>query len=153
MQATCQSAFQFAGVQRRPGDVLTAEDLALTSRTVIDALRGQGLILLDGDTPAGAQGPDYGLLLAKYEALSARIERAEQTHAEEIDALKAALSGAVDAAVLKAMEAFTGPSIVIEQTITPPTDETRLAAIAAQTVEQGLEAYRSKPGPKPKRGL
>lgn len=143
MQATCQSAFQFAGVQRRPGDVLTAEDLALTSRSVIDAMRGQGLILLDGDIPGGqGQGPDYGLLLAKYEALEARVGRAETTHAEEIDALKAALPGAVDAAVVKAMEAFTGPTVAVENVI----NADLRSFVDAVPV-------RNKPGPKPKGGL
>lgn len=151
MQATCQSAFQFAGVQRRPGDVLTAEDLALTSRSVIDAMRGQGLILLDGDTPAGAQGPDYGLLLAKYEALSARIERAEQTHADDIDALKAALPGAVEAAVLKAMEAFTGP--VETETLAVDVSGVTTTAMAAATIAYDAASIRNKPGPKPKGGL
>lgn len=150
MQATCQSAFQFAGVQRRPGDVLTEEDLALTSRSVIDAMRGQGLILLDGDTPAGAQGPDYGLLLAKYEALDARIGRMEQTHAEDVDALKAALPGAVDAAVLKAMEAFTGPAV--ETTVIVP-EAVDLQPVTMQSVTDTAPTLRTKPGPKPKGGM
>lgn len=151
MQATCQSAFQFAGVQRRPGDVLTAEDLALTSRSVIDAMRGQGLILLDGDIPGGqGQGPDYGLLLAKYEALEARIGRAEETHAEEIDALKAALSGAVEAAVVKAMEAFTGPAV--ETTVIVP-EAVDLQPVTLQSVTDTAPTLRTKPGPKPKGGL
>lgn len=143
MQATCQSAFPFAGIDRRPGDVLTAEDLALTSRTVIDAMRGQGLILLDGDISGGqGQGPDYGLLLAKYEALEARIGRMEQTHVEEVDALKAALSGAVDAAVMKAVEAFTGPAETVDSVI-----DADLRSFADNV------PVRQKPGPKPKGGL
>lgn len=107
-QATVQGRFPFKGQDRLPGDVLTADDFAGVSQTVIDALISQRLIAFPKDDDG--QSPDYGLLLAKYEALSARIERAEQTHADDLDAMRLALPAAVEAAVIKAMEAFTAPA-------------------------------------------
>lgn len=54
LDAHVRASFPFAGVARKPGDVISPDDLATTTERVLSALSGQGLIVLlpEGSDPA-----------------------------------------------------------------------------------------------------
>lgn len=88
IEAIVQGRFPFGGKDRRPGEVITAEELATTSMAVRDALVSQKLIILRGD---GA--PGQGTTNADVAELAARIEAMSERLAEvgsKVDALATA---------------------------------------------------------------
>lgn len=71
LQAHVQGSFPFLGIARKPGDIITAEELAQASTTARDALVSQKLIVLK---PVGYDGVDPGddriaALFASFEAI------------------------------------------------------------------------------------
>lgn len=112
LTATVQSRFPFAGAMRHPGEVLDGDTLAKASRQVVDAMVAQKLILIDSGELGGGDPAMAGKLAhlqARYDALQDRVSRIEADADEKVAELKAALPAAVEAAVAKAMEAFTSP--------------------------------------------
>lgn len=75
MRAKVQGRFLFAGKVRKPGDVLTQEELDKASPTVRDALVAQKMIVLDPDTQGERTNLDG--LLARLSALEERVAALE----------------------------------------------------------------------------
>ena len=139
LTATVQSRFPFAGVMREPGEVLDGDTLSKASRQVIDAMVAQKLLLIDSGELGGgdpAMGGKLAHLQARYDALQGRVTRIEADADEKVGELRAALPAAVEAAVAKAMEAFTSPEVTVNVAALGITAED-VSRIADQAVQRG----------------
>lgn len=90
LNAIAQSNFTFLGIARKPGDVISAEELAQTTMSVRDALVSQKAIVLDGVTDSHGDGS----IAEKIDHLTARFDTFVETFAKggktfqgQIDAL------------------------------------------------------------------
>lgn len=72
MRAKVQGRFPFLGKMRKPGDILTEEELSQCSPQVRDALVSQKLIVLDADTQSGD-------MVNRINALATRLANLEQS--------------------------------------------------------------------------
>lgn len=113
LEATFQTRVPFLGRMREPGEVVGGEDLAGVSRTVLDALVAQKIILLNDSSAPGPHDPEaVAHLQARMDKLADQLSAESEARAsdalaakEQIEALKGALGEAVQAAVAKALEA------------------------------------------------
>ncbi len=58
LEATFQTRVPFLGQMREPGEVVGGDDLANVSRTVLDALVAQKVILLNDSSAPGPHDPE-----------------------------------------------------------------------------------------------
>ncbi|WP_431490970.1 hypothetical protein [Paraburkholderia fungorum] len=120
LEATFQTRVPFLGEMREPGEVVGGEDLAGVSRTVLDALVAQKIILLNDGSAPGPHDPEaVAHLQARMDQMVDRLgesEAARKADADaaqkqhdavvtQIEALKASLGEAVQGAIAKAMAA------------------------------------------------
>lgn len=98
LKAHVQARFPFLGIERVPGDVLTADDLAKTSHAVVQSMVNQKMIVLDGDS-IGASTENLDelkqLVVAQGEriaALTAAFEKGGESLQEQIEGLRTALN-------------------------------------------------------------
>ncbi len=113
LEVTFQTRIPFLGKMREPGEVVGGEELAGVSRTVLDALvNGKMVLLNDGSAPGPHDPEAVAHLQARMDKLADQLTAESEARAadalaakEQIDALKASLGEAVQAAIAKALEA------------------------------------------------
>lgn len=107
-----QSRFPFLGVDRKPGDIIEPEDLAMASRTALDALVNQKL-----------------LILAPRDGVESDAERVQALQAS-VDALRDEVRALRDTFAPASLELVQGEALIADDRI--PALETAVAGLSGQ---------------------
>lgn len=105
LEAHVQGRFPFLGIMRKPGDVLTADDLAQTTPQMRDALVGQKLIVLQREGTPASEGERYDHAMARIDALQTEVAALKAASDQPSALLVAAIRDVAQRAVADAVKA------------------------------------------------